>query len=364
MNTNAFPNLEHLFQTHTLMGLFTDIREPQNFWRNLGFREQMLFDTEHVTFEKVFEDRKAAPFVPPLAQGEGVYDRQSELKTFRPSYIKLEDSVTPGQFIRRQPGQLATMDMSSPQARIISAVGEILRSHRNVISNRLELMAAQVMLNAACTFEGPQYPSVTVDFKRDPSLDITLDPATEAWTNSGVNIIRDLSSWVRLMGDIEFGGTARNIIFGENAWEAFINDPQVRETLSLDIRSSVGDLRTGITDPDDVVFMGNMGVGRFGFNADFWINRQKVLVQNPTTGIIETVPLMDPDCILMVAGNYQGVEAYGMVYDIQQSAPTDVLVYSYDTQNPRHRNIVTQTAPIMVPIFPNRTLKARVVFPD
>jgi hypothetical protein len=363
--TNGLPDLTTLYDTKTLMGLFEDLRRPQTFWRTLkGSAAPMIFDTESIIFEKIYKSRKAAPYVRPMADGVPSYDVQSEVRAFKPAFIKLNDVVSPSSYVRKQPGQIATLDNGSPAAREAAAVGEILRHQRDLVDNRLEQMASEVMLNGSLLIQGPEYPARLLDFNRDPSLDLTLAPGSR-WGEAGVNILQEIADYARTMEDIKFGGTVARIIMGTNAARVFLSDPQVKELLSTDIRGTTGNFNIGPMQPNDYSMIGRIAAGEFGFEIEFWVNRQKMIVPHPSIVGLETeVNLMDPDTILLVAGDYEVVEAYGLIPNAVSLGvgPTDILTRSWLSVGSNvHNNVMTETAPIMVPIHENKTMKVKVL---
>lgn len=362
--SNGIPDLTTLYETKTMMGLFEDIRAPQNFWRTLmGNQAPMVFDTEAVMFEKIFKDRKAAPYVRPLSEGVSSYDKQSEVRAFKPAFIKLNDVVGPSQYYRKQPGTLMDQGMGSAVAREAAATRDILQHQRDLIDNRLEQMAAEVMLSAALVLEGPEYPRRELNFNRDTTLDLTLAPGLQ-WGDAGVSIIQEIAKYARAMFDIKFGGSVGDIVMGSNAADLFIRDPEVRELLSLDIRGTTGNMNIGPSNFTDAYQIAEIGAGQFGFPLKIWVNRQKLIIPDPVNVGQETeVALMDPDTILLVSSGYQAVEAYGLIPNAVTLGvgPVDVLTRSYISEGANvHRHIITETAPIMVPIHENKTMRVKV----
>jgi hypothetical protein len=363
--SNGIPDLTTLYDTRVMMGLFEDIRRPQNFWRTLkGASAPMIFDTESVIFEKIYKSRKAAPYVRPLSDGVPSFDVQSEVRSFKPAFIKLNDTVGPQSYVRKQPGQLTQLDNGTAVGREAARVAEILLHQRDLIDNRMEQMAAEIMLTGQLVIEGPEYPARVLDFNRDPSLDLVLAPI-ERWDQPNVDIITEIGNYARTMEDIQFGGTVRRIVMGARAAQVFLNDAKVRETLSTDIRNSPGDFNIGPMAPQDFSMLGRIAAGEFGFEIEFWVNRQKMIIPDPADyGNQIEVNLMDQDTILLIAGDYEAVEAYGLIPNAIALGvgPTDILTRSWIPDGANLvRHVMTETAPIMVPIHENKTMRVKVL---
>ncbi|MEN3144657.1 major capsid protein [Ochrobactrum sp. WV_118_8] len=76
--------------------------------------------------------------------------------------------------------------------------------------------------------------------------------------------------------------------------------------------------------------------------------------------------MLDPNDVFLSAPGVDGVMAYGAIYDLKaigngSGAPTDVFQKQYEQDNPSQLNLLTQSAPLPIPRFPNRTFKATVL---
>ena len=70
--------------------------------------------------------------------------------------------------------------------------------------------------------------------------------------------------------------------------------------------------------------------------------------------------------VLMLAPGATGVRAYGAIYDAEAmiegvAAQTDIYSKMYTTQDPGELFLMNQSSPLPIPLYPNRTLKARVL---
>ena len=77
------------------------------------------------------------------------------------------------------------------------------------------------------------------------------------------------------------------------------------------------------------------------------------------------VDILDPRDVLLVAPGATGVRAYGAIYDKdafdQGQVSTDIFQEMFDQPDPSATFILSQSSPLPIPLYPNRTLKARVL---
>jgi hypothetical protein len=70
---------------------------------------------------------------------------------------------------------------------------------------------------------------------------------------------------------------------------------------------------------------------------------------------------MDPRDVLMVAtGGLDMARCFGAILDVDVLRADPIFTKSWVTEEPSRRNLLSQSAPLMVPGRPNATLRARV----
>jgi hypothetical protein len=73
-------------------------------------------------------------------------------------------------------------------------------------------------------------------------------------------------------------------------------------------------------------------------------------------------PIMDPRDIVLSAPGVEGVKAFGAILDEDADLQaTDIFPKMWSQKDPSARFIMSQSAPLMIPVNPNRTFRARVV---
>jgi hypothetical protein len=71
---------------------------------------------------------------------------------------------------------------------------------------------------------------------------------------------------------------------------------------------------------------------------------------------------MDSGTIVLVAGNLDVIETYGAIMDRRAGyMATDLFTKMWDEEDPSRTFLLSQSAPLVVPVNPNCTLKAKVI---
>ena len=348
-----------VYDTSTLLGVMVDndmMEPPSNYWLSLGFQSTVQFDDEFVDFSKLQENRKIAPLVVPTAQGVPIYSAAEKTSRVKPAYVKPKDAVSATRVIRRVAGfgELNSSAPMSPQQRYAAIVADILRQHRRAIERRWEWLAAEATLNGTVTLEDDNYPKTVVDFQRDAGHTVTLTSGNR-WGDSGVSIMGLLESWKKTMRRAKHGGPANRITVGTEAWEIMRQDDEIRELLKTDYapgQKNGLDINLGVLEGLDVEW-----VGRVNGTTDVYVYSD--YYEQDDGSVVE---FMDPRDVVLTGPNLNGVQCFGAIQDINANfQPLAIFPKMWPEQDPSATFVMSQSAPLMVPLNPNATFRARVV---
>ena len=337
--------------TSTLLGFYREVPAPSSYFRTLFVSIVVTADDEYIDFEKLVEGRKLAPLVVPMAQGRPIYSEAAKMTRIKPAYLKPKDPVSPGRAIKRRPGEaMFSPNAMSPQARFLAIIGDILRTHRNAIERRIEWLCAEAALYGKVTLEGPDYPTVTVDFGRAANHTVTLS-GDSLWNGADADIMGDLNTWIERVRRAPFGGPVNRITLGKNVVAHFLADEGVRKQLDTQVRGTNGELNTGLRTGEYSERLGRLG------NVEIWTTSDFYELPDGTTK-----DFMDPNGVLLSGPNVNMVEAYGAILDDKanfQALP--VFPKQWTNDDPAVTYVMSQSAPITVPVNPNGTLFAKVL---
>lgn len=347
---------ETVYDTATLLGVFwaDDYMDPpENYWLSTFFGSVVTFETEEIDFSKITDIRKLAPLVVPTAQGTPIYSAAERLFSVKPAYIKAKDPVTATRMMRKHAG-LAELGRGrrtlTPMARYNAIVADIIRQHRFAVERRWEWLASKAVIDGKVTLKDERYPERLVDFLRAPAHTVALTGGT-TWGSAGVSILDDLAKWRKMIRDAKFGGVTSRLTVGSDAWELMRKDPEIREFLNINYRLGANiNLRLGPLDGLEVERVGNIeGLEVFVY-SDYY--------QDETGAVI---PYMSPKDVVLTAPSVGGVAAFGAIQDKRAAMqPLPVFMKMWDEEDPSGTLILTQSAPLMVPVNPNASMKATV----
>lgn len=343
----------NLYTTQELLGVFYDLEPSQEFW--LGFFPGLhQSETVNIEWSKVTDFRHLAPLVLPTVQGKPTYSAAEQVESIRPAYLKPKDSVEAAhmQVRRAGLGELGQMEPLTPQQRHDATIVAIMEKQRKDTERRWEWMAAQAILYGSITLVSDDYPETIVDFKRDAGHSVVLG-AGSRWGDSGISIVDNIDEWNDTMADAKFGGPATNIIVGTKAWKVIKQDPEIIALLNKDIRQTSGtSFDFGVGDGSKLQRKGNLSE-----NITLWVYSDYYQAADGTV-----VPFMDSRDVLMVGNNVEGIKCFGTILDPKagyQSLP--MFPKMWESDDPAATMVMTQSAPIMLPVNPNNTFHARVV---
>lgn len=348
-----------LYDTRTLAGVYRDDRSmqpPTNYWLDLCFPQQINFTEEYIDLGKLASTRKLAPLVVPTAQGKPIYSSAERLTRIKPAYLKPKDPVTASRMIQRMAGlgDLLPDVAQSPAQRFNLLVADIIKQHRYAIERWWEWQASQSILNAQVLLEDDGYPRQLVQFDRAAGHTITLAPGAR-WGDAGVSVLDSVHSFREITRKALFGGVSNRLTVGAKAWGAMSKSQEIRDLLKTDYRPQTTnglDLNIGLRNGAEVEFVGNLnGLLPVYVYSDYYQSADGTVV-----------PMMDERDIVLTGNSVQGIRCFGAIQDKAagwQALP--VFGKMFDQDDPSATFIMHQSAPLMVPVNPNATLRARVV---
>lgn len=338
-----------IHDTNTLLGVMTEMEPPSSYWLDLCFGSQMTFEDEYIDFEKLTKMRKLAPFVAPSAQGRPIYSQGSTVTRLKPAYIKPKDTVNPFRQVRRRPGELLSRSPASPGARFNAVLADILREHREAIERRWEWLAAQAVINGSVTIADEDYPERVVNFGRASNHTITLSGGG-VWSSSS-DIIGDLNAWRARVRAASFGGVTNRLTVGGDAWAVMQSNAGIKAQLDTQYRGTNASLNTGLREGLEVEYVGRIGTLDIYVYSDYYQDNSGA-----------AVPFLDSKSVVLTGPNVQGVRAFGAILDKAAGLRAlPIFPKQWDQEDPSATYVMSQSAPLMVPVNPNNTLKAKVL---
>lgn len=354
-----------LYDTMTLLGVLDRQQTDPLFFLRF-FPDVILFETEKVMFDELSDDRYIlAPFVAPHVEGRVMAKGTFDTRSFKPAYVKPKHDLDVTQAFKRRAGELLVTGSLTPQQRYDAEMADNFRIERGMIERRVNWMCAQAMINGSVVVEGEDYPRVTVDFGRDGDLTEVL-LTTARWGELAANPLADITTKNKLARKLS-GGRITDIIMGDEAYDRFYANADVKELLNTDYRiggtwadSSV--FSTAETDKEaelKAVMQGNDGQA----TARIWTYAGYFHQRDPDTGVLTEGYYIDPNAVVGVGNKMQGKQTYGAIKDPNAGLRAMKMfprVIDKKNDDPAKEYTLTQSAPLPVPLEPNNTWKLQV----
>ena len=354
-----------LYDTATLIGVLNKQQTDPLFFQQF-FPREITFTTEKIMFDEITEDRYIlAPFVAPHVEGRVMAKGGWETRSFKPAYVKPKHDIDVAQQFSRRAGEALGSGSLTPQQRYDASLAENLRVEREMIERRINWMCAKGMIEGAVVVEGEDYPRATVSFNRDGNLSEIL-AGTARWGESAANPLADLNTKMRLARKLS-GGRITDIIMGEEAYDRFYMDTDVKDLLNTDYRigGSAADASVlGMGDSDkDAELKAVLAGGQSANRIRIWSYAGYYHERNPDTGVLTESFYIDPNAVVGVGNKMDGVQAFGAIKDPNAGLRAMRMfprVIDKKNDDPAKEYTLTQSAPLPIPVEPNNTFKLQV----
>jgi hypothetical protein len=341
-----------IFNTHVLTKVVEKLERPSSFLLDVFFGQEQTEDSEEIHFDIDKSKPKLTPFVSPLVAGKVVDDEGFTTKSFKPAYAKDKRRFDPSRPFKRVIGEKIGGTLS-PQQRLEANINRTLSKQLENLTRREEVMASEALRTGRITVSGDEYPTVVVDFQRDPSLTVALAGGSR-WGETGVNALDNLEDWVARIQE-KSGAVGRTVIMDALAWRVFKADPKVEKLLDIRRLRDAADLALG-----PIAFgQGNdlaRYVGTIG-DLDFWVYNDRYVDDN------DVVQKLLPDYTVLLGSPTQleGTRCYGAIQDEKAGYRAQrFFSKSWLEEDPAVRWLLLQSAPLIVPYRPNASFCATV----
>lgn len=338
-----------IFSTHVLNKTVEYLERPSSFLLDTFFNTVQLADTTEIFFDIDKSRPRLVPFVSPLVAGKVVANEGFETKSFKPAYVKDKRQFNPDAPLKRSIGERIGGSMSAAE-RKEAAINRALNNQLENLTRREEVMAAEALCHGQVTVAGDNYPTVVVNFQRDPELKVTLG-GNNRWGQAGAKMLDDIEDWALLVQN-KSGAAARTIVMDPHAWRLFKTDNDINKLLTV-IRGTQNSISIDAMNrgqgSDKARYMGTIGDFDFFVYQDNYVDDDGNLKQ------------MLPNYSVIVASKEQieGTRCYGVIQDEKAGYRAQrYFTKSWIEEDPAVRWLLMHSAPLIVPYRPNASLCA------
>lgn len=253
----------NIFDTYMLAAIAEEIVPETTFFRDRYFPTESgdIFGSEKVLTEYRDGDRKLAAFVSRRVGDIPIERRGYEIHEYEPAYIAPSRLLTLDELKKRGFGEALFSD-SSEAERAAKLILEDMQDIERRIARREEWMAAQTMINNACTIQ------TYVDDKTEgEKFDVTFYETagehtvtvSDRWNSENGDFMTDVRAMCRLL--TKRGLRASDLILGSDVSDAVLEDEKLVRLLDRNSGIITGQVDQNLTSYDGVVFMGIINFG-------------------------------------------------------------------------------------------------------
>lgn len=339
-------------------------RPKDTFFLKNIFTKMIQSDNNVINIESLPDNgRRLAPRVSPRVPGLPVNSYGSKVTSFRPTYLKLNTPVDPtGIFDTSSSDPFSVLFDRDPMTRHTNARANIIKDHVSRITQTWEFMGAMAAINGYVDTSYNGNPQERVDFGRDPSLTFVNAPAAY-WDASGVSLVSDIRRFRKAMNEADGGGKASIMVVGSNVADVISKsaaEGELKELMNKNYGNEGTEMIRGLGDDEPISYLGRISglLDVYEYSAVF----EDIDNEGNRVSI---KPLGDNE-IAMFASNVEGYKAFGRIEDLAagyKSYPIFGRNAVNEHSDPQVEFVAHQSAPIMIPAAPNRTLKATVLAP-
>jgi len=330
------------YTTTTILSMVEEMEPTRGFWTSLAFGNAVHFDTDTIEFDIRLGGKRVAPFVHPLSAAPTMQRRGFVTKNMKPAYVKMKDFVAPTDVLMRGAGEGYNNQQLSPQERMDRLMAQQLAEHDEMLSNRIEWMAAKAILDGKYTVTGDGYPTTVVDFDHPAVLNVALAGAA-TWNNNTSSPIDDLENLAVSIRKESFGAVADTVVMHTSAWQYFRKHSDVKDRMSTLIDTvNKTHLDIGVQlDPVGTNYVGKLDGKLDVFVYDDWLNDDDG--NNVQIMPVNTVVVMSRRAL-------EGSQYYGAILDSQAGfQPLRMYSKSRSSFDPSGEELLSQSAPLVAP---------------
>lgn len=323
-------------------------KQPPAFLLDTFFKTEQYSDDEYIYFDVEKVVPRIAPYVAGEMPGKIVELPGFDTERFKPAYVKPKTRLSPRHAQKRRIGEELTGSMT-PEQRAAARLNDAIDYHLTMLKRREEIQASEFLRTGKITVSGEGFNPVTVDFKRDAGLTVTL-AGTARWN--------DAATVADPLADIEArstysanngGAPTQVVVMDPDAWTAFRKRLVARGEAAILFdyaRASQSKAEMGPGSGAKVEYKGKIGSYEFYTYQDSYVDDAGVTQQVMPSGTV-------------IGGNVdllEGTRCYGMIED--EEAGLKAIRYfakSWLEKDPSVRWLLTQSAPLMVGYRPNTT---------
>lgn len=335
-----------IYATTVLQGVVPTLIRPQAFLLNTFFPTVVQSETEDIAWDVMAGKRRVSPFVSPLRAGKIVESLGRTTSTFKPAYVKDKRTIDPNKALKRAAGERIGGGGITPADRAQANLVVEMEDQANMLTRRLELMAADALQDGKLTVTGEGYDAVEVNFGRDAALTVTLTNPNR-WGDANIKPSENISDWSMTMLQ-KSGAVATDIVFTNGSWKNFVAEDGIQKSIDI-LRGGDSRIELGLQVQHGAAFKGVWG------NYRLWLYNDWYLDDNGTEQ-----PMLPDHGVVISGPQLEGTRYFGAIRDDTAGyMAMEMYFKSWVENDPPIRQLMMQSAPLVVPTRVNASFYAQ-----
>ena len=348
------------FTTATLMAVVPTLKRPSSFLLDRFFPGVQMADSEFVAIDIIIGKRRMAPFVSPLVEGKLVQQLGTDIRLFKPPYIKDKRAPDLRRPVMRQVGERIGGGALKGAEREAANLNLEMTDQLQMLTRRMEWMAAQALQYCQVVVSGEGFPTSLIDFGRDPSLTIVLTGGNKwgvaaNFDAEGRDPLPERTIELAALRMLRLSGAqAADLVFTPSSWDAFKNGKNIYGAINFPKLNDFGNA----INPATQIAPGAVYKGRWG-QFDLWLYNEWFVDDDNVER-----PMLEDGAVLMGGADLEGVRAFGQIMDPQHSY--EAMAFAPKTwlrEDPAQRMLMLQASPLPIPTRVNASLAMTVCDP-
>jgi len=232
----------NFYETHHLLMAVQEIDPAPSFLKDRYFADDAIFSTNDVLVEFRDGNKKLAPFVVPRKGGVAIARQGYTMERYTPPTIKPKRMLTLDDIAQRGFGEALYSQMTPEQRQKVFLLRDAAELG-NLITRRMEAMAAETMLNNGCVMkhiadDNGKFEEKEIRFYSEGANPAAYTPSAN-WSETSTKIIDDIGAMARML--TSRGLPATELVVSPDVADVILGNETIQKL--MDIRNyNVGEV--------------------------------------------------------------------------------------------------------------------------
>lgn len=228
----------NLTDTYSLIKVVEQFKLPTTFLQDVFFQQEVVTMQDVISVEFIKKHRRLAPYIERGSRGLNMSREKSTVKDWRCPLIGARRTISLADISRRIVGELPVISTMTPEERALRMQTDDLKDLMNMLINRREEMAAELLTTGAIEVRGFADDGQVVDIQTITFDADWLTSVQTPWNNTSATIYDDLKAAVEYIAE-ETGSLPDIAICGRNVEGYLLKNAQLKEWYAVQNRANL-----------------------------------------------------------------------------------------------------------------------------